>query len=194
MLIYLDANVVQYCADYGDLIFRRDDANRPPNQNLEMELRALGEVVELAVRAEQQDLEHRWDVAAPRHLLDEIFRGHPTPAQVDTYRSLQDAWRDLGVNEHESPYVEAVNAVETRLRRLNFRDPPDRRHLAEAVAIGAKWFLTLDEDILEKTQDVSSKPGMIEGVIVARPSELRVRMMFDPVFGLRVSESGLTSC
>jgi hypothetical protein len=66
--------------------------------------------------------------------------------------------------------------------------------LAEAVAIGAKWFLTLDEDILEKTQDVSSKPGMIEGVIVARPSELRVRMMFDPVFGLRVSESGLTSC
>mgnify|MGYP001587772266 CR=1 FL=1 len=44
MLIYLDANIVQYCADYGDLVFRRAGARRPSSQKLEIELRALAEV------------------------------------------------------------------------------------------------------------------------------------------------------
>ena len=178
MLVYLDANVVQYCADYGDFIFRVEGARRPPNSKLKMELRALGEVIELAVRAEAQDLEHRWDVAAPRHLLDELLRGRPTAEQIDTYHALRDAWRDLGVEEYESPDVGAVNAIDHRLRSLNLQDPPDRRHLAEAVAMRATWFLTLDEDILEKTREVPRGPGMIEGVIVARPSELRASVCF----------------
>ena len=193
MLIYLDANVVQYCADYGEFIFRVQGARRPPNPNLDMELQALGELIELAVRAEVQDLEHLWDVAAPRHLLDELLRGRPTPEQLDTYRTLRDAWRDLGVDEYESPDVGAVNVVDHRLRSLNLQHPPDRHHLAEAVAIRATWFLTLDEDILDKTRETPREPGMIEGVIVARPSELRARMAFDPVFGLEFVPSGLAS-
>ena len=193
MLIYLDANVVQYCADYGDFIFRVEGARQPPNPKLETELRALGEVVELAVRAEVQDLERRWDVAAPRHLLDELLRGRPTPEQIDTYRTLRDAWQDLGVDEYEPPDVRDVNAVDDRLRSLNLQHPPDRRHLAEAVAIRATCFLTLDEDILDKTREGPREPGMIEGVIVARPSELRARMAFDPVFGLEFVPSGLAS-
>ena len=193
MLIYLDANVVQYSADYGDFVFRLEGARRPPNPNLEMELRALGEVIELAVRAEVQDCEHRWDVAAPRHLLDELLRGRPTPDQIDTYHTLRDAWRDLGLDEYESPDVAAVDAVDDRLRSLNLQHAPDRRHLAEAVAIRATWFLTLDEEILNKTREVPSELGMIEGVIVARPSELRARTTFHPVFGLRVVASSLTS-
>jgi len=192
MLIYLDANIVQYCADYGDFIFAREGAMQPPNPNLKMELRALGEVIELTVRAEVQDLDHRWDVAAPVHLLEELSRGNPSQEQLDTYRWLREAWQDLGIEEHGSPDVEVVNAVETRLPRLNLRDPPDRRHLAEAVAIGASWFITLDKDIIEKTRDEPSKPTMIEGMIVGRPSELRARMTFDPVFGLRLAEGSLT--
>jgi len=179
MLIYLDANIVQYCADYGDFVFGRDGAVRPPNHNLKMELRALGEIIELAVRAEVQDLDNRWDVAAPIHFLEELCRGNLSQEQVDTYRSLREAWQDLGIEEHGSPDVEVVNAVETKLRRLNLRDPPDRRHLAEAVAIGASWFITLDKDIIKKTRDEPSKQTMIEGVIVGRPSELRARMTLD---------------
>ena len=164
----------------------------PPNRNLKVELRALGDVIELAVRAEVQDLDHHWDVAAPRHLLEELSRGNLSQEQLDTYRSLRKAWQDLGIEEHGSPDVEVVNTVEAKLRRLNLRDPPDRRHLAEAVAIGASWFITLDKDIIKKTRDEPSKPTMIEGVIVGRPSELRARMTFDPVFGLRLSEGSLT--
>ena len=112
---------------------------------------------------------------------------------MDTYSILRAAWRDLGVDKYESPDVGAVNAIDHRLRSLNLQDPPDRRHLAEAIAMRATWFLTLDEDILEKTRDVPRGPGMIEGVIVARPSELRARITFRPVFGLGVVPSGVTS-
>ena len=191
MLIYLDANIVQYCADYGDFVFGREGAAQPPNRNLKMELRALAEVIELAVRAEVQDLDQRWDVAAPRHLLEELSRGNPSQEQLDTYRSLREAWQVLGIEEHGAPDVEVVYTLETELRWLNL-DPPDRRHLAEAVAIRASWFITLDKDIIKKTRGEPSKPTIIKGVIVGRPSELRARMTFDSVFGLRLSEGSLT--
>jgi predicted nucleic acid-binding protein len=85
-----------------------------------------------------------------------------------------------------------VNTIETRLRGLNLRDPPDRRHLAEAIAIGAAWFITLDKDIIKKTRGQQSQPTKIEGVIVGRPSELRAKTTFDPVFGLRLAEGSPT--
>ncbi len=184
MLIYLDANIVQYCADYGDFIFHCKGAVQPPNRDLKKELRALGEIIGQAVRAEVQDLDHRWDVAVPCHLLAELSRGNPSQEQLDTYRWLREAWQDLGIEQHGCPDVEAVNRADETLRRLNLRDPPDRRHLAEAVAIGASWFITLDKDIIRKTRKELGKPGIIEGVVVGRPSELRARMTFDPVFGL----------
>jgi len=190
MLIYLDANIVQYCADYGDLIFSGEVQTGISSVKLEAELRALGQVIHLALRTEEQDLDHRWDVAAPKHLLDELFRGKPTPEQRDTYELLREAWCDLGVDSYSPPDIEAVIAADMRLRSLELCDEPDRRHLAEAIAMGATWFLTLDNDVLYKTRDRDkpSGPGRIEGVIVARPSELRARMTFDPVFGLRVAE------
>ena len=192
MLIYLDSNIVQYCADYGDFVFDREGAKQPPNRNLKMELRAISEIIELAVRAEVQDIDHRWDVAAPRHLLKELHRGNPTQEQLETYRSLREAWHDLGIEEHGTPDVGVINAAERRLRRLNLRDAPDRLHLAEAVAIGASWFITLDKDIIKKTRVEPRKPTMVDGTFVGRPSELRARMTFDPVFGLRLAEGNLT--
>jgi hypothetical protein len=153
-----------------------------------MELLALADVIELALRAEGLDLDHRWDVAVPRHLVEELHRGCPTLAQFDTYDSLCQAWRDLGIEEHGTPDDGVVDMVQNELRHLRLRDWADERHLAKAVAIGARWFLTLDKDILEKTRIVPSEPGIIDRLIVARPSELCQRMAFDPVFGLQVAE------
>ena len=188
MLIYLDANIVQYCADFRDFIFDFDDTMRLPDRKLEIELRALREIIEMASHAEVQDLDHRWDVAAPKHLLDELKRGCPSDDQLDAYRSLREAWHDLGVEKHGLPDAEAVYRVQRRLARLNLKDPPDTLHLAEAVAMGAAWFLTHDKEILRKTRYKANEPGVIEGLAVGRPSELRARMTFDPVFGLRVEE------
>ena len=33
MLIYLDANIVQYCADYRDFVFDREGSVQPSNGN-----------------------------------------------------------------------------------------------------------------------------------------------------------------
>jgi len=183
MLIYLDANIVQYCAGW--------EAKHPPDAKLMMELQALDEVIELAAYAETQDLDHRWDVAAPEHLLDELEHGHPSKGQLDTYRDLREAWQDLGVEKHGTPDAETVERAQRRLARLKLKDPPDTLHLAEAVAMGAAWFLTYDKEVLKKTRKKNkpNEPGVIEGVTVGCPSELRARMTFDPVFGLRLERS-----
>ena len=57
--------------------------------------------------------------------------------------------------------------------------------------MGAAWFLTCDKEIIGKTRnnDKPNEPGVIEDVTVGRPSELRARMIFDPVFGLRLGQS-----
>jgi len=186
MLIYLDANIVQYCADYADFVYGLDGAPQPPNRNLQIELHALSEIVELAVFAEMQDLDHRWDIAAPTHLLDELWRGRPSEDQLATYRSLRDAWHDIGIEKHGSSDPEVVDRAQRRLARLKLKHPPDTLHLAEAVAMRAAWFLTCDKEILSKTRKKTTQPGVIEGMTVARPSELLARMRFDRVFGLRV--------
>ncbi|MCK4294596.1 MAG: hypothetical protein KAY65_15455 [Planctomycetes bacterium] len=188
MLIYLDANIVQYCADFHDFIFDFDDTMRPPGRKLEIELHALRQIIEMASHAEVQDLDHRWDVAAPKHLLDELLCGRPKPHQLDTYRSLRKAWHDVGVEKHGLPDAQVVARAQRRLARLNLKHPPDTLHLAEAVAMGAPWFLTNDKEILRKTRSKANDPGVIEGVTVGRPSELRARMTFKPVCGLRVEE------
>ena len=194
VLIYLDANIVQYCADHGDLVFSRKRTARGLDQELEIELLALADLIEVAVQAEQQDLDHRWDVAAPSHLMEELFHGRPTSEQREVYASLREAWRDLGLPEHGQPDTEEVNRAETALLDLNLRNPADRRHLAEAVALGASWFLTLDKDILKKTRKTPTEPGVIHAVTVGRPSELRSKVEVDPVFGVRiVDDRGLTS-
>jgi predicted nucleic acid-binding protein len=180
MIIYLDANIVQYCAGW--------EAKRQPDPKLMIELQALDEIIELAAYAETQDLDHRLDVAAPEHLLDELERGRPTERQLLTYRDLREAWQDCGVERHGTPDAEIVDRVQRRLARLKLKDPPDALHLAEAVAMGAAWFLTYDKEVLKKTRikNKPNEPGVIEGVTVGSPSELRARMTFDPIFGLQL--------
>ena len=182
MLIYLDANIVQYCAGW--------EAKQRPDPELMIELQSLDEIIELATYAEVQDLDHRWDVAAPEHLLDELEQGRPTKGQLDTYRDLRKAWYNLGFEKHGTPDAETVERTQRRLARLKLKDPPDTLHLAEAVAMGAEWFLTYDKEVLKKTRNKNkpNEPGVIEGVTVGRPSELRARMTFDPVFGLRLEQ------
>lgn len=183
MLIYLDANIVQYCVGW--------EAMQWADPKLMIELQALDEIIELAAYAEAQDLDHRWDVAAPKHLLDELERGHPTKEQLRTYRDLREAWQELGVEKHGTPDAESVERVQRRLARLKLKHPPDTLHLAEAVVMGAAWFLTYDKEVLKKTRNKNkpNEPGVIEGVTVGRPSELRARMTFDLVFGLRLEQS-----
>jgi len=183
MLIYLDANIVQYCAGW--------EAKQRPDPKLMIELQVLDEICELAAYAEVQDLDHRWDVVAPEHLLDELECGRPSKEQLNTYRHLRGAWQDLGIEKHGTPDAETVERAQRRLARLKLKDPPDTLHLAEAVAMGAAWFLTYDKEVLKKTRNKNkpNEPGVIEGVTVGRPSELRARMTFDPVFGLRIEQT-----
>jgi len=54
MLIYLDANIVQYYADY--YVSVRGCIAQPPDRELEIELQALDEIRELSTYAEVQDL------------------------------------------------------------------------------------------------------------------------------------------
>ena len=189
MLIYLDANIIQYTADY--YVSVRGWITHPPDHKLEIELHALSVIIELVAYTELQDLDHRWDVAALKHLLDELERGRPSKEQLDTYRDLCESWHVLGVEKHGTPDAETVERAQRRLARLKLKDPPDTLHLAEAVAMGATWFLTDDKEILKKTRNKNkpNEPGVIEGVTVGRPSELRTRMKFDPVFGLQLEQS-----
>lgn len=184
MLIYLDANIVQYCADLESM--------RPADPKLTTELQALDEVIELVAYAEGvQDFDHRWDVAAPEYLLKELKRGRPTERQLRTYRHLREAWQDCGVEKYGIPDAEIVDRAQRRLARLKLKDLPDILHLAETVAMGAAWFLTCDKEVLKKTRNKNkpNEPGVIEGVTVGSPSELYARMAFDPVFGLRLEQS-----
>jgi hypothetical protein len=184
MLIYLDANIVQYCSDLESM--------QCSDLKLEKELQALNEIIELVAYAEGvQDFDHRWDVAAPGHLLDELKRGRPTKEQLHTYRVLREAWQQVGVEKYGTPDAETVERAQRRLFRLKLKDPPDTLHLAEAVAMGAAWFLTCDKEVLKKTRNKNkpNEPGVIDGVTVGCPSELRARMKFDPVFGLQLEQS-----
>jgi len=51
------------------------------------------------------------------------------------------------------------------LLRLNLNGVKDRRHLAQAIALNASWFLTNDNDIILKCKE------QMLPVRVARPSE-----------------------
>jgi hypothetical protein len=186
MFIYLDANIVQYYADY--YVSVRGWLKRPPDYKLNIELNALSEIVELVAYAETQDLDHRWDAAAPEHLLNELKRGRPSKEQLDVYHDLREAWRVLGIEKHGIPEAETVERVQRRLNRLKLKHPHDTLHLAEAIAMRASWFLSYDKEVLKKTRNKNkpNEPGVIEGVTIGRPSELRARMTFDPVFGLQL--------
>jgi len=71
MLIYLDSNIVQYCADESEFIFGETDRSFTTDPKLQKELIALRRLVELEQLGD-------WEFAAPHHLLDELNTGTPT--------------------------------------------------------------------------------------------------------------------
>jgi len=153
LLIYLDANIVQYCADYEDFIFGDSTTAPVGDDRLLKELEALRELVEL------EQLGEGWDVAAPAHLMKEVLSGKPTPNQRKVYAILLQAWQDSEWKEFVETNEEKILLIERSLRPLNFKDATDRWHLAEAIALGASWFLTNDKNIIRRTRQ---KPEFIK--------------------------------
>jgi len=192
MLIYLDTMIVQYIADYYDYIYQdiasKDEIPNPVSEiKLATELTALRRLVFI-----EQFFD--WVVAAPTHLMDELLAGRPNQSQLETYKTLSQAWED-SLNwwtKGIKPSEEKVSSIEHWLTSLNLRDKTDRHHLAEAIALQAAWFLTNDNNIIKRvnqkrnelrnvTDDISlldpdlNSNQVLKGLLritkVARPSE-----------------------
>ena len=132
MLIYLDANLVQYCADHGEFIFGELDTCDQINSNFEKELAALRRLVELEQLGD-------WTFAAPRHLLEELRAGKPTEEQKENYKMLEEAWSDSVWLDDSRPTEDMISSIEQSLGVLKFKHASDQRHLAEAIALNASW-------------------------------------------------------
>jgi len=164
MIIYLDANVVLYCARYQGFIFG-ETAAPAVNEPLRVELVALRRIVHL------EQLGEGWHAAAPRHLMDELLQ-KPNPDEEEVFTVLLQAWQEAAEQEAGQVSEEAITRTESSLRPLALKDR-DRRHLAEAIALGAVWFLTNDRRLINRTRPTEYKKAVcrIQGVWVARPSE-----------------------
>lgn len=158
MLIYLDTNIVQYCADESEFIFGETERSSTTDPKLQKELVALRRLVELEQLGD-------WIFAAPRHLLDELYAGTPTEPQRDTYQVLFEAWHDSVWAGDDSLTEERIKEIGESLSPIGLKHSADRRHLAEAVALAASWFLTNDGEVLRKTK------GLLRGMRVCLPSE-----------------------
>jgi predicted nucleic acid-binding protein len=165
MLIYLDANIVQYYADFEIFIF--GDDTTPPTSDIKLlkELKALQTLVEL------EQFGEGWEVAAPTHLIKELLKGQPTKDQQRIYGLLLRAWQDSEWQELVEANEEKIATIERSLRPLRLKDKSDRWHLAEAIALEASWFLTNDRNIIDRTRQNAEAVGNVQGVHVARPSE-----------------------
>jgi hypothetical protein len=165
MLIYLDTNLVQYCADYEDFIFGGTLSLPTSDAKLLKELVTLSRLVEF------EQLGTGWDFAASTLLMKELLSGVPTPNQRKVYAILVQAWEDSGWREFVEANEGKISSIEMSLRSLNLKDVADRWHLAEAIALEASWFLTNDKNILDRTRRKSEIIGNVQGVQIARPSE-----------------------
>jgi hypothetical protein len=165
MLIYLDANLAQYYADYQDFILE-DGAVPSINKPLLKELKALRQIVEL------EQLGEGWHVAAPQHLMQELLCKPTSDQKKDVYSILPRAWKEVGQQEANEASEENITVIEHSLYPLRLRDK-DRRHLAEAIALGAVWFLTNDKRLINHTRPKDNKRVIckVQNVYVARPSE-----------------------
>ena len=104
-------------------------------------------------------------------LINELQR-KLTPDQQETIDTLIVSWEEYGCYEANRVNEEKVLSVELTLMELNIKSA-DRRHLAEAIAIGATWFLTNDNRLIKRTRSKKSQNNIsiIQGVSIARPSE-----------------------
>jgi hypothetical protein len=165
MLIYLDANVVQYCADNEDFIFGDKPASSINDGKLLRELTALRRLVEI------EQLGTGWAFAAPFHLMNELLAGIPRPNQRRVYNILLQAWIDLGWQDSAATSEDRISSIVDSLHSLNLKDNADKRHVAEAIVLGASWFLTNDRNIVNRTRLKPELVGSVQGVRIARPSE-----------------------
>jgi hypothetical protein len=158
MLIYLDSNVVQDCADERDFVSGQSDACKATEPKVLTQLRGLRKLIELEQLGD-------WTIGCCRHLLAELHTGKPTLEQLQTYATLRDAWSDSLWATDESPTEDTVRRIEHSLDGLKLKQKPDQRHLAEALALNASWFITNDKEIVKKTK------GAIGSMRVSRPLE-----------------------
>ena len=167
MLIYLDANVVQYCATYDDFIFGDTDVCPVTETKLQKELTALRRLVELEQLGD-------WTFAAPPHLMRELRAGIPDGSQRTAYTTLQEAWSESAWSDDFQPDEGEIAKIEQSLSILKLKDAPDQRHLAEAIALNASWFLTNDKEVIRKAnaeEAVQKTGGLLQGIRVRLPSE-----------------------
>ena len=162
MLIYLDANIVQYCSDFEDYIFGTSESCSVIEPKARQEIDALKKLVEL------EQLTEGWVVASSPHLMNELRAGRPTPTQDKNSRLLHDAWKESDWMENGDSVPSEVDRVAQSLKTLNLSSP-DRRHLAEAVSVQASWFLTNDKNTLREANKKNSA-DLLRGLRVVRPS------------------------
>jgi hypothetical protein len=96
----------------------------------------------------------------------------PTHNQRRVYSILLQVWEEVRLEEADDVDEETITQIEQTLRTLKLKDK-DRRHLAEAIALGAVWFLTNDKSLINNTRN-PEYPNLIcnvQIVYVARPSE-----------------------
>lgn len=165
MLIYLDANIVQYCADYEDFIFGDNLASQAIEAKLLKELRALCRLVEI------EQWGTGWTFAAPVHLMNELLAVIPHPNRRKVYDVLLQAWQNSAWQNSIQASENRILSTLSSLYPLNLKDDADKRHIAEAIIVGASWFLTNDKNIINRTRQNPKLIGNIQGVRIARPSE-----------------------
>src|SRR5436853_5360898 len=113
MLIYLDANLIQYCADYEGFLFGNNPTSPTFDPNLLRELTALRQLIEL------EQLGNEWHFAAPIHLMEELLSGKPTARQREIYAILLRAWNDSGWQETIAASNETVSSIYSKLESLS---------------------------------------------------------------------------
>jgi hypothetical protein len=183
MLIYLDTNIVQYIADHEEFIFGAVVVPQTKSGLLWKELKALRALIQFELEIEQLEVGNMWQVAAPAHLMKELLAGKPTNNQRRVYSLLREAWFDSDWRDYICWSHDQVALINASLGVLNIKQYADRRHIAEAIALRASWFLTNDKDIIKKTRRRKNEIGTIEGVRVARPSECLRIMSDNPSIG-----------
>lgn len=150
MIIYLDTMIVQYIADNYEYIFLNSVSFLKTSNDLygpkfAEELGALRRLVYLEQFGD-------WDFAVSSHLMNELLDGNPTNEQRATYHTLLQAWMESGWIENSLNNEEAVSKIDHLLLLLKLKDKADRRHLAEALALGASWFITNDTNIIKRSR------------------------------------------
>ncbi len=132
---------MRYAAAFDAYIVGMMDEPPVDQPKLARELEAIRRFVEIDSLAD-------WDFACSPRLTKELFEGNPSTRRKAVYKLLMDAWNESG-NEFGPDFSEKANRLESTLVPLGL-DGPDRRHLAEAIVIGASWLLTNDDKFVEK--------------------------------------------